>query len=52
MSPRNLGREWEACNAAESEVKARDGEQALKNWALKNWAFLLTPIVTIQSFTK
>ena len=26
----SMGREWEVGNAAESEVKARDGEQAIE----------------------
>jgi hypothetical protein len=30
MFQRSLGREWEAYNASESEVEARDGEQAIE----------------------
>jgi hypothetical protein len=39
MSQRSLGREWEAYNAAESEVKVRDGEQAIEE--LGNFGDLL-----------
>jgi hypothetical protein len=30
MSQRSLRREWEACNSAESEIKAKDSEQAIE----------------------
>jgi hypothetical protein len=38
MFQRSLGREWEACNAAEVRLR-----QEMVNKQLKNWAMLATP---------